>query len=76
MFQIETLSLDVNAVAVNQLERSMWKAMVEEQTSNKQVLAIRHTRVGWDICSVCVPVWSPYISCTDQVTFSVQSVYM
>ncbi|KAI0239465.1 hypothetical protein LSAT2_009802 [Lamellibrachia satsuma] len=34
--KIETLSLDVNAAAVNQLERSMWKAMVEEQTSNKQ----------------------------------------
>ncbi|KAI0225164.1 hypothetical protein LSAT2_023923, partial [Lamellibrachia satsuma] len=34
--KIETLSLDINATAVNQLERSMWKAMVEEQTSNKQ----------------------------------------
>ncbi|KAI0229057.1 hypothetical protein LSAT2_020513 [Lamellibrachia satsuma] len=34
--KIETLSLDINAAAVNELERSIWKAVVEDQTSNKQ----------------------------------------
>ena len=39
--------LEVNAVAVNELERSMWKDMVEQQTTmNKEVPAMDTAEFG------------------------------